>query len=228
MNNVDPVELDKFAKLAEQWWDREGDLKTLHDINPTRLEFIQKIIPINGLNILDVGCGGGILANALALHGGNVVGIDLEKNAIEAACFHVKDKKLALRFQCISVREFEQQGFDVVTCMELLEHVPDPQALIADSCAKLNKGGILFLSTINRTLKAYTHAILGAEYLLKLLPKQTHDYKKFLKPSEIATILRNNGFELIKLSGMTYNPFTRQANLAADVSVNYLIAARKL
>ena len=227
MKNADPIELEKFAKLAKEWWDLDGSLKTLHDINPARMAFITQSIALQDCKILDVGCGGGILAEAMASHGATVTGIDLEKNAIHAARHHAKAKQYSVDYGCVSITDFKENNFDAVTCMELLEHVPNPEDLIADCTRKLKSGGLLFLSTINRAVKAYTHAILGAEYLLKLLPKQTHDYKKFIKPSELAGILRQNGLELVKLSGMNYNPLSRQATLGHDVSVNYLIAARK-
>lgn len=227
MNNnttIDSREIEKFAKLSSNWWDKDGALKTLHDINPARLAFIKQTIDLSGKRVLDVGCGGGILSEAMAEQGSDVTGIDAESEAIGTATAHAGNSQLAINYICTPIEDYDEQAFDVVTCMELLEHVTTPQTVI-DHCARLLKpGGCLFVSTINRTLKAYASAIIAAEYVLGLLPKQTHDYDKFLKPSELAAMARNAGLEMTAMRGMAYNPLTRVADLQDSVSVNYLMS----
>lgn len=225
---VDASEVAKFAQHASQWWDTEGPLKTLHDINPTRIQFMQKFVEFKGQHVLDVGCGGGVLAEGIALKGAIVTGLDVEEQAIETARIHAKKNKLSIDYTCQPIETFDTKPFDVVTCMEMLEHVSEPQ-LVVEHCARLLKpGGYLFLSTINRTIQAYGSVIIAAEYVLGLLPRQTHDYDKFIKPSELATMVRAAGLETVDMAGMAYNPFTREASLDDSIKVNYLLACRKL
>lgn len=230
MINFDKKEVDKFEAHAEAWWNKEGDLKTLHDINPARLDFIKKYSALDGKKICDVGCGGGILTESLAKTGATLTGIDLSEKAIEIAKAHAKDSDLSINYQTISVEQFAKlhpTSFDIITCMELLEHVPDPHQLIK-SCAELVKeNGYLFFSTLNRNLKAYLLSIIGAEYILKILPRGTHDYSRFLKPSELANAARAADLKIIATAGMSYHPFTRKCNLTNDMSVNYLVCMVK-
>jgi len=227
--NIDQAELDKFADMASQWWDKEGPCKPLHDINPVRLEYIKNNVPLEGKKILDVGCGGGILSESLASAGGDVTAIDLNKTLIDVAKAHLlipgQQSKLAINYQHISIDELAKgsaESYDIVTCMELLEHVPEPKKII-EACAKcLKPGGKLFLSTLNRTVKAYLFAIIGAEYLLQLLPQGTHDYSKFIQPSEIDSWSREANLTLSHLSGLSYNLLTRDYYLSDNVSVNYM------
>jgi 2-polyprenyl-6-hydroxyphenyl methylase / 3-demethylubiquinone-9 3-methyltransferase len=222
-STIDTQEVSKFTKLADFWWDLHGPLKTLHDINPTRVEYIQQHCALDGLKILDVGCGGGILSVALAKAGAIVTGIDADSEAIKAATVYAEENHLPIDYVCTPIEDYEHEGFDAIVCMELLEHVHDP-LLVLKHCRRLLKpGGKLFLSTISRTLKAYASVIIAAEYVLNLLPKQTHDYKKFIKPSELIAMGREAGFDLEDLSGLHYNPLSRQASLTADVSANYLL-----
>ena len=224
---VDVLEVSKFAQLATQWWNTEGPLKTLHDINPARIQFVRKFTELRAQHILDVGCGGGILAEGLASRGSIVTGLDVEPDAIAAAKSHAEGQQLQLNYVCQPIEQYEEGPFDTVTCMEMLEHVPEPE-LVIEHCARLLKpGGYLFLSTINRTIKAYASAIVAAEYVLKLLPRQTHDFEKFIKPSEMAAMVRGAGLEMVGMEGMAYNPFTRVATLQDSISVNYLLACRK-
>lgn len=222
---INEHELAKFAKHANTWWDLEGPLKTLHDINATRLEFILKETPLSEKKVLDVGCGGGILTEALAKAGAHVLGIDAEKDAIEIAQNHAKETGLEIQYQCTPVEELKHDTFDVITCMEMLEHVNNPELVIMHCARLLNPGGMLFLSTINRTLVAYAQAIVAAEYILGLLPRQTHDFDKFITPSELAAMLRKVDLEVVELVGMKYNPITRKSALTKDVGVNYLMRA---
>lgn len=225
---IDAVEVAKFAQHSNEWWDTEGPLKTLHDINPARLQFIKNYIEISKCSVLDVGCGGGILSEGLARQGAIVTGLDVEPDALAAAKKHAEDAQLTIEYVCCPVEEYETAAFDVITCMEMLEHVTDPM-LVIEHCSRLLKpGGYLFLSTLNRTMKAYASAIVAAEYALRLLPRQTHDFDKFIKPSELAAMVRANGLEMAGLSGMAYNPFSRVASLDDAISVNYLMACRKL
>lgn len=230
MNNqptVDPLEINKFAKLAHQWWDKNGELRTLHDINPTRLEFINSYCNLANKNVLDVGCGGGILSESMAREKAIVTGIDAELNAINVAKIHAEQQGIALDYHCTAIENFSSSSFDVITCMEMLEHVQHPE-LIIEHCERLLKpGGYLFLSTLNRTVVAYASAIIAAEYVLNLLPKQTHDYNKFIKPAELAAIVRKFGFEVIDLHGLAYQPLTRQASLQKSVAINYLMVCYK-
>ena len=229
--NVDPGEVAHFGDLADQWWDEQGAFRTLHAINPLRLEWISRHVPLTGRRVLDVGCGGGILAESMAQTGADVLGIDLAEKSLQAASAHATSKHVAeLNYRCISVEElaYEQPGhFDVVTCMEMLEHVPDP-ASVVHACATLAKpGGWVFFSTIARTPKAFAMAIVGAEYLLRLLPRGTHRYDKFISPSELVRHARQAGLQAVSSEGLHYNPFTRTYRLGTGVDVNYLLALRK-
>jgi 2-polyprenyl-6-hydroxyphenyl methylase/3-demethylubiquinone-9 3-methyltransferase len=226
-STVDRLEVAKFAQHASHWWDKDGPLKTLHDINPIRLEFVQRYTELMGAQVLDVGCGGGILSEAMALKGALVTGLDVEEATIATATDHAKEHRLKIKYLCQPIEDYHTHSFDVITCMEMLEHVSEPK-MVVEHCARLLKtGGYLFLSTINRTLHAYAQMILAAEYIFGLLPRQTHDYKKFIKPSELAAMVRAAGLETIGMSGMTYHPFLREASLDKGVQVNYLLACRK-
>jgi 2-polyprenyl-6-hydroxyphenyl methylase / 3-demethylubiquinone-9 3-methyltransferase len=224
--NADPAELEKFSNLAHRWWDPAGEFKPLHDINPLRLDWIAQHAPLEGARVLDVGCGGGILAEAMARRGAKVTGIDLSEKALRVAQLHLLESKLDIRYELSSVDDVAGE-FDTVTCMELLEHVPDPAAMVA-ACARLVRpGGQVFFSTINRNPKSYLFAVVGAEYLLGLLPKGTHDYQRFIKPSELSRWSRAAGLRVDELIGMTYNPLTRIYRLGADCDVNYLLRASR-
>ena len=228
--NVDQHEIEKFAKLADEWWDKTGKFKTLHDINPVRLQFVNERAPLAGKKVLDVGCGGGILTEAMALLGADVTGIDLAEASLEVARLHMTESQCDINYQMVSVEELAElqpEAYDVITCLELLEHVPNPASII-EACSRLIKpGGDLFFSTLNRTPKSYLFAIIGAEYIMKLLPQQTHDYKKFIKPSELDGWLRASDLALQEICGLRYNPFSGQCGLNSDVQVNYLVHAKK-
>lgn len=227
-STIDDQEVHKFSRLAKDWWDTQGPLRTLHDINEARLEFILGQTRLNGIRVMDVGCGGGILSEAMARAGALVTGIDAENDAITVARNHANEQHISIDYFCTAIEEFESKKFHVVTCMEMLEHVQNP-ALVLEHCKRLLKPkGMLFLSTINRTLKAYASAVIAAEYLLNILPKQTHDYNKFIKPSELVGMARAFNLELIEMKGMSYNPLSRQAFLIDDVSVNYLLALQSI
>ncbi|NCZ78494.1 MAG: bifunctional 2-polyprenyl-6-hydroxyphenol methylase/3-demethylubiquinol 3-O-methyltransferase UbiG [Burkholderiaceae bacterium] len=230
MSNVDHSEIDKFSALAHRWWDPTSEFKPLHAINPLRLGWIQSITNLQGKRILDVGCGGGILAESLSKAGATVTGIDLSTKALKVAELHQLESGTSVRYLAISAEDLakeESQSYDVVTCMEMLEHVPDPSSVV-QACAKLCKpGGHIFFSTLNRNPKSYLFAIIGAEYILQLLPKGTHQYEKFIKPSELVQFTRAAGLEVIELKGMTYNPITQIYRLGSDTDVNYMMATRK-
>jgi 2-polyprenyl-6-hydroxyphenyl methylase/3-demethylubiquinone-9 3-methyltransferase len=225
MGNVDQAELEKFSKLAHRWWDPEGEFRPLHDINPLRLDWIAAHARLEGAAVLDVGCGGGILAEAMAQRGARVTGIDLSDKALKVAELHLHESKLAIDYQKVNIEDYAASRpatFDLVTCMELLEHVPEPASMVA-ACARLVRpGGQVFFSTINRNPKSYLFAVVGAEYVLGLLPKGTHDYSRFIKPSELARWCRAAGLRVEELIGMTYNPLTRRYRLGGDCDVNYL------
>jgi len=224
--NADPAELEKFSSLAHRWWDPQGEFRPLHEINPLRLEWIDRHASLQGKSVLDVGCGGGILAEAMARLGARVTGIDLSDKALKVAQLHLLESGLEISYQSKSAEDLAQEqpgGFDVVTCMELLEHVPEPASMVA-ACARLVKpGGRVFFSTINRNPKSYLFAVIGAEYVLKLLPKGTHDYARFIKPSELSRWCRAAELRAEELISMTYNPLSRIYRLGADCDVNYLM-----
>jgi 2-polyprenyl-6-hydroxyphenyl methylase/3-demethylubiquinone-9 3-methyltransferase len=228
--NADPAELQKFASLAHRWWDPESEFKPLHDINPLRLDFIDRIAGIRGKRVLDVGCGGGILSESMAGRGADVTGIDLGEKALKVAQLHKLESGASVDYRLVAVEALaleQPQSFDVVTCMEMLEHVPDPFAVVR-ACAQLVKpGGRVFFSTLNRNPKSYLFAVIGAEYVLNMLPKGTHEYNKFIKPSELSAWCRSAGLEVSGLGGMSYNPLNRRYSLGMDVSVNYLMHAVK-
>ena len=217
--NVDHDEIAKFEKLAARWWDPKSEFKPLHDINPLRLDYIDRRADLQGKRVLDVGCGGGLLSEAMARRGAEVIGIDMGKAPLNVARLHRIDYRQVTPEQ---LAEEQPGSFDVITCMEMLEHVPDPEAVIAACATLIRKDGRVFLSTINRNPKAYLFAVIGAEYLLKLLPRGTHEYGKFIRPSEMEAWARHAGLRLTDLTGMSYNPLTREYRLGADVSVNYL------
>jgi 2-polyprenyl-6-hydroxyphenyl methylase / 3-demethylubiquinone-9 3-methyltransferase len=229
--NADPAELAKFAALAHRWWDPESEFKALHDINPLRLGWIEETCGrLDGRRVVDVGCGGGILAEAMAARGANVVGIDLAEKPLGVAKLHRLETGVAVDYRLIGAEALAQESpaaFDVVTCMELLEHVPDPASTVAACAALARPGGHVVVSTINRNPKSYLFAIVGAEYLLRLLPRGTHDWTRFLTPAETARHARHAGLELVALAGMAYNPLARTYRLAPDTSVNYLAAFRR-
>jgi 2-polyprenyl-6-hydroxyphenyl methylase/3-demethylubiquinone-9 3-methyltransferase len=228
--NADPLELQKFGELAHRWWDPTSEFRPLHEINPLRLEWINARAPLAGKNVVDVGCGGGILAESMAKKGAHVTGIDLSEKPLKVADLHSLESGVQVRYELIAAEALaarEPGQFDVVTCMEMLEHVPDP-ASIVKACATLVKpGGHVFFSTLNRNPKSYLYAVIGAEYILKLLPRGTHDYAKFLTPAELARFIREAGLSLDSLKGMGYNPLTKVYSLNQDTSVNYLVACTR-
>ncbi len=228
--NADPLELQKFSDLAHRWWDPSSEFRPLHEINPLRLEWINGRAPLAGKTVLDIGCGGGILAESMARKGANVTGIDLSEKALKVADLHSLESGVQVRYELISAEDMaarEAGNFDVVTCMEMLEHVPDPAAIVHACAALVKPGGQVFFSTINRNPKSYIYAVLGAEYILRLLPRGTHDYAKFITPAELAQYIRNGGLSLEALKGMGYNPLTKVYSLNQDTSVNYLVAASR-
>jgi 2-polyprenyl-6-hydroxyphenyl methylase/3-demethylubiquinone-9 3-methyltransferase len=228
--NVDQSEIAKFSALAHRWWDPNSEFKPLHAINPLRLSWIKTFVSLEGKKVVDIGCGGGILAESLAQSGAETTGIDLSEKALKVAELHALEVGAKLTYRAISAEDLaqEQAGqYDVVTCMEMLEHVPDP-ASVVQACADLCKpGGTLFFSTLNRNPKSYLFAIIGAEYILRLLPKGTHEYAKFIKPSELVAFTRAAGLEMLGMKGLSYNPITQVYSLNEDVDVNYMIAVRK-
>ncbi|MFO7579527.1 bifunctional 2-polyprenyl-6-hydroxyphenol methylase/3-demethylubiquinol 3-O-methyltransferase UbiG [Nitrosomonas halophila] len=225
--NADPLELEKFSQLAHRWWDPQSEFKPLHEINPLRLNFIDEMAGLKGKAVVDVGCGGGILSESMAAHGAQVTGIDLSDKALKVAKLHLLESGHQVDYRKITVEALateQPHHYDIVTCMEMLEHVPDPASVI-HSCSRLAKpGGWVFFSTLNRNPKSYLFAIIGAEYVLNLLPRGTHEYAKFIKPSELALMARNAGLMETKIIGMTYNPLTKVYALEADTSVNYIMA----
>ena len=228
--NADQAELDKFSELAHRWWDPESEFKPLHDINPLRLEWIDRIAGLAGQKVLDVGCGGGILVESMATRGAIVTGIDLSDKALSVARLHLLETGEKVNYRKISAEELaaEMSGaFDVVTCMEMLEHVPDPASAVR-ACAQLVRpGGLVFFSTISRNPKSYLFAVIGAEYVLNLLPRGTHDYAKFIRPAELARYCREAGLAVSEVIGMTYNPFSKSYALDANTDVNYLMCSRR-
>ena len=231
MINADPQELAKFSELAHRWWDPESEFRPLHQINPLRLEWISGLAPLHGKQVLDVGCGGGILADSMARKGAQVLGIDLASKPLKVARLHAVEAgtpSIEYREVAAEALAAEMPGrFDTVTCMEMLEHVPDPSSIVRACSTLVKPGGWVFFSTINRNPKSFLFAIVGAEYMLKLLPQGTHEYARFIRPSELAQWCRDAGLTLHSTRGMEYNPLTRRYWLSADVSVNYLFACRK-
>lgn len=226
----DPAEIARFEATAGRWWDREGEFRPLHDLNPVRVAFIAERTMLAGARVLDVGCGGGLLSEALARQGADVTGIDLGDTAIEVARLHALEAGIQVRYAVESAEEHARRfpgAYDVVTCLEMLEHVPDPAQILAAIRSLVKPGGHVFLSTLNRTLKAYLLAVVGAEYVLNLLPRGTHTYERFIRPAELARWTRASGLEMEELAGIDYNPFTRRARVTDGVDVNYLVHARR-
>jgi 2-polyprenyl-6-hydroxyphenyl methylase/3-demethylubiquinone-9 3-methyltransferase len=228
--NADPAEIQKFSDLAHRWWDPTSEFRPLHEINPLRLEWINNCVALSGKNVIDIGCGGGILAESMARKGAKVTGIDLSDKALKVADLHGLESGISVRYEKIAAEDMadrEAGQYDIVTCMEMLEHVPDPASIIR-ACAKLVKpGGHVFFSTLNRNAKSYLFAVIGAEYLLQMLPKGTHDYAKFITPAELSQAIRNAGLELNAIKGMSYNPLSKIYSLNQDTSVNYLVACTR-
>jgi 2-polyprenyl-6-hydroxyphenyl methylase/3-demethylubiquinone-9 3-methyltransferase len=228
--NADPAELAKFGELAHRWWDPQGEFRPLHELNPLRLAWIAGLAPLEGKRVLDVGCGGGILAEAMARLGAQVTGIDLSEKPLKVAELHLLESGLSVSYEKASAEDLsttQPEAFDVVTCMEMLEHVPDPASTVA-ACARLARpGGRVFFSTINRNPKSYLFAVIGAEYLLKMLPKGTHDYARFIKPSELSRWCRDAGLDPVELKGMTYHPISNTYRLGSNCDVNYSLCCAK-
>jgi 2-polyprenyl-6-hydroxyphenyl methylase/3-demethylubiquinone-9 3-methyltransferase len=230
MTNADPLELEKFSQLAHRWWDPTSEFKPLHDINPLRLEYIDRIARLSGKSVLDVGCGGGILAESMADKGARVTGIDLGDKALQVAKLHLLESGRHVEYRKVAVEDLaaERPGqYDAVTCMEMLEHVPDPASTVRACAGLVKPGGHVFFSTLNRNPKSYLFAVIGAEYLLNLLPRGTHDYAKFIKPSELAQFCRNAGLDISGITGLSYNPLSKVYSLGQDTGVNYMIACRR-
>jgi 2-polyprenyl-6-hydroxyphenyl methylase/3-demethylubiquinone-9 3-methyltransferase len=230
MINVDPAEIEKFSQLAHRWWDPASEFKPLHDINPLRLEYIDRAVALGGKSVLDVGCGGGILAESMAARGARVTGIDAGENPLKVAQLHLLESGVDVDYRLTATEDLARDmpgAFDVVTCMEMLEHVPDPASTVAACSQLLKPGGHAFFATISRNLKSYLLAVIGAEYVLRLLPRGTHEYARFIRPSELAAMCRTAGLSVSGMTGMTYNPFTRVYALGADADVNYILHAVK-
>jgi 2-polyprenyl-6-hydroxyphenyl methylase/3-demethylubiquinone-9 3-methyltransferase len=230
MSNVDQSEIDKFSALAHRWWDPNSEFKPLHAINPLRLSWMKSFVNFEGKKVVDIGCGGGILAESIAQSGADTTGIDLSEKALKVAELHALEVGANLTYRAISAEDLAQEQpeqYDVVTCMEMLEHVPDPASVVRACAALCKPGGTLFFSTLNRNPKSYLFAIIGAEYILRLLPKGTHEYAKFIKPSELVHFTRAAGLEMLGMKGLVYNPITQVYSLNDDVDVNYMIAVRK-
>ena len=227
--NVDPAEIAKFSELAHRWWDPTSEFRPLHEINPLRLDHIDREAKLEGKDVLDVGCGGGILAEAMAARGARVTGIDLGERPLKVAQLHLIESGREVDYRLISIEQLALErpaAFDIVTCMELLEHVPDPASTVRACARALRPQGHAFFSTINRNAKSYLLAVIGAEYVLRLLPRGTHDYAKFIKPSELAAMCRESGLEIDSIIGMTYNPLTKIYSLGADCDVNFILHSR--
>lgn len=230
LNNADDLELQKFGDLAHKWWDINSEFKPLHEINPLRLNWIDGLVPLKGKRVLDVGCGGGILSESMYFKGATVTGIDLGEKALKVAKLHQLESGAKVDYQYIAVEQLaslQPASFDVVTCMEMLEHVPDPASIVAACAALVKPNGTVFFSTINRNAKSYLYAVIGAEYVLNMLPNGTHDYAKFIKPSELVRMIRTSGLDVQATAGMTYNPITKIYALSDEVSVNYMVQAVK-
>jgi 2-polyprenyl-6-hydroxyphenyl methylase/3-demethylubiquinone-9 3-methyltransferase len=229
--NADQAELDKFGEVAHHWWDPNSSFRPLHDINPARVAWIDSHAQLRGKRVIDVGCGGGLLSEGMAAMGAEVTGIDLSEKALGVARLHLYESGHKIDYRLVSAEAMADQApgsFDHVTCLEMLEHVPDPASTVA-ACASLVKpGGQVFLSTLNRNAKAYLVAVLGAEYMLNLLPRGTHEYTRFLKPAELSRLCRQAGLEVMEITGLRYNPFTREGVVGSDTDINYLLRARRL
>jgi 2-polyprenyl-6-hydroxyphenyl methylase/3-demethylubiquinone-9 3-methyltransferase len=228
--NADPLEIQKFSELAHRWWDPTSEFRPLHEINPLRLEWINAHAPLLDKNVIDIGCGGGVLSESMARKGAKVTGIDLSKKALKVADLHSLESGVEVRYKLIAAEDMaaEEPGqFDVVTCMEMLEHVPDPAAIVRAAAALVKPGGHLFFSTLNRNPKSYLYAVLGAEYVLRMLPRGTHDYAKFITPAELAQFAREAGLQVDRLKGLSYNPLTKIYSLNQDTSVNYMVACSR-
>lgn len=227
--NSDPFEIDKFNDLAHSWWDPYGDFKPLHEINPLRLNYIDAKAHVKGKTVLDIGCGGGILSESMAQHGAQVTGIDMSPKVLEVAKLHLYESGQRVDYRLISAEALaleQPHAYDIVTCMEMLEHVPDPSSIVK-ACATLARpGGYIFFSTLNRNLKSYLLAVIGAEYILRLLPRGTHDYAKFIKPAELAQFCRVADLNVEEIIGMTYNPISKIYSLGKDIDVNYMFACK--
>ena len=227
--NVDPAEIAKFSELAHRWWDPTSEFRPLHEINPLRLDYIDNQASLAGKAVLDVGCGGGILAEAMADRGARVTGIDLGERPLKVAQLHLIESRREVDYRLISIEQLAQErshAFDIITCMELLEHVPDPASTVRACAQALRPGGAAFFSTINRNAKSYLLAVIGAEYVLRLLPRGTHEYAKFIKPSELAAMCRESGLDVASIIGMTYNPLTKTYSLGTDCDVNFILHCR--
>ncbi len=229
--NADPAELAKFSDLAHRWWDMDGEFRPLHQLNPLRLEWINSLCPVKGQRVLDVGCGGGILADSMARLGAQVTGIDLAAKALRVAQLHALEAQTDnVQYREVSAEALAEQqpgSFDLVTCMEMLEHVPDPASVVRACAALVKPGGWVFFSTLNRNPKSFLLAVVGAEYVLGLLPRGTHEYARMIRPSELASYCRSSGLDLQHTRGLSYNPLTRRYSMNADTSVNYLFASKK-
>jgi 2-polyprenyl-6-hydroxyphenyl methylase/3-demethylubiquinone-9 3-methyltransferase len=228
--NADPLELQKFSELAHRWWDPTSEFRPLHEINPLRLEWINARAPLAGKNVIDIGCGGGILSESMARKGAKVTGIDLSEKALKVADLHSLESGVPVRYKLIAAEDMAAQEagqYDVVTCMEMLEHVPDPLSIVRAAATLVKPGGQVFFSTLNRNPKSYLFAVIGAEYILRLLPRGTHDYEKFITPAELSQFIRQAGLEVQGLKGMGYNPLTKIYSLNNDTSVNYLVATTR-
>ena len=228
--NSDPSEIQKFSELAHRWWDPTSEFRPLHEINPLRLEWINARVPLAGKNVIDIGCGGGVLSESMAKKGAKVTGIDLSEKALKVADLHSLESGVEVRYKHIAAEDMAQEEpgqFDVVTCMEMLEHVPDPASIVRAAAALVKPGGHLFFSTLNRNPKSYLFAVIGAEYILRILPRGTHDYGKFITPAELAQFVRQAGLQVDGLRGLTYNPLTKIYSLNSDTSVNYMVACTK-
>jgi 2-polyprenyl-6-hydroxyphenyl methylase/3-demethylubiquinone-9 3-methyltransferase len=228
--NADPRELDKFGEVAHRWWDPNSEFRPLHDINPARLAWIDRHAELKGKRVIDIGCGGGLLSEGMAALGAQVTGIDLSEKALGIARLHLYESGHVVDYRLIPAEAMATEapaGFDVVTCLEMLEHVPDPASTVAACAGLVKPGGQVFLSTLNRNAKAYLVAVVGAEYLLNLLPRGTHDYTRFLKPAELARLCRDAGLEVLEITGLRYNPFTREGVVGGDTDINYLLRAQR-